>query len=169
MRPAERAGCSVSISATNFQRPCTREATESRSRPLSSSWITQGVPVNGNDVHSDHEDRLAANPDSSEVRLTPRLQLRLSPVDRIAGNAHKREVRKDPTLAGVFGTAQGSQGRFCRSVSHDGGPTRQGRTWPSRQDWPASPTRQWDDATTNPKRLPSSDSMSTIPRNRAGT
>lgn len=66
-----------------------------------------GRSVNGDDVHSDHEDRLAANPDSSEVRLTPRLQLRLSPVDRIAGNAHKREVRKDPTLAGVFGTAQG--------------------------------------------------------------
>jgi hypothetical protein len=33
-------------------------------------------------------------------------------------------------LAGVFGTAQGSQGRFCRSVSRAGGPTRQGQTCP---------------------------------------
>lgn len=97
MRPAERAGCSVSISATNFQRPCTREATESRSCRLSPSWITQADTPRGL-FCDDHEDRLAANPDSSEVRLTPRLQLRRNLVDRSRGASPRARdpVRTSP-------------------------------------------------------------------------
>jgi hypothetical protein len=61
-----------------------------------------GRSVNGDDVRDDHEDRLTANPDSSEVRLTPLLQLRLNPVDRIMGIAHNGRGPQRPHLGRRF-------------------------------------------------------------------
>lgn len=84
--PSERAGCSASISATNFQRSCTREATESRSRGLSptrASMSKVDPPIRRNEGHESHEARLAACSESSEVRLTPRLQLRRDLCNRL--------------------------------------------------------------------------------------
>lgn len=85
----------MSISATNFQRPCTREATESRSRRLSPAWAIQcKPPFHWEQDLDDHEDHLAVSLDSSEVRLTPRLQLRLNLVDRSRGQLPSGERSK---------------------------------------------------------------------------
>jgi hypothetical protein len=104
------------------------------------------------------------------VRLTPRLQLRRNLVDR--SREHLAPRARDPR-----GSHLGRRFRRSARLTRPLLPLRVACRWtnpsrsdlPSRQDWPAPPTRQWDDATTNPKRLPSSNSTNLIPKNRAET